>query len=272
MMAVLFFILLEKLYFCNVEKISAVIITLNEEKNIARCLQSLEGIADEIVVVDSGSTDKTEEICKNFGVNFVKQKWLGYSEQKNFANSLSKFDYILSIDADEVISETLKKSICFEKNNFFSGVYCFNRLTNYCGKKWIRHCGWYPDKKIRIFNRNNAKWIGNIHETLSFSSNVVVIPLKGDLYHYSFHSIEEHIKQADKFTTLTAMEAFKNKEKITNFSLLIKPCWKFFRDYFFKGGFLDGYYGYIVCKISSFATFLKYTKLKQLQKQNETKS
>ena len=153
--------------------LTAVIITKNEEFNISRCLQSLKDVADEIVVVDSFSTDSTEEICKSFNVRFVQQEWLGYSEQKNFANSLASNDWIFSIDADEVLSDELKKSILELKNKNISddNVFSMNRLTNYCGH-WIRHCGWYPDRKIRIWNRKVGKWQGEIHETIEFLTEI----------------------------------------------------------------------------------------------------
>lgn len=250
-------------------KISAVIITKNEERNIGRCLESLQGVADEIVIVDSGSTDKTQEICARYVVRFVSQEWLGYGMQKNFANSLAENDMILSLDADEALSERLRESILEIKSRDEEKktVYKVNRLTNYCGK-WIRHCGWYPDAKVRLFNRKFAEWKGEIHETLVYPEDTNAARLKGDLYHYSYYSIEEHIKQADKFTTLTAAAAFERGKKFYFIALLINPEWKFFKDFILKGGFLDGYYGYIVCKISAFATFLKYTKLKELHKQH----
>ena len=252
-------------------KISAAIITKNEERNIERCLKSLQGVADEIVVVDSFSTDKTKEICEQYHVKFFQKEWLGYAEQKNQANSLSANDIIFSIDADEALSSELQQSLLqfklTDKQNFVCQA---NRLTNYCGK-WIRHCGWYPDKKIRIFNRNTAKWTGNIHETLSFPSDTAVIKLKGDLLHYSYYSIEEHILQANKYTTLSAAEAFEKGKNIAFFYIVFKSCWKFFRNYFLKGGFLDGYYGYVICKISAFVTFLEYAKLKQLHNQHDAK-
>jgi len=249
--------------------LSVVIITFNEEKNIARCIESVQDIADEIIIVDSFSTDRTKEICEKYNVKFFQQKWSGYTEQKNYANSLSANDLILSLDADEAISEELKKSILklksTDKQHFVGQV---NRLTNYCGK-WIFHCGWYPDRKIRLFNRKTAKWTGTIHEKLSYPDDIEVIQLKGDLEHYSYHTIGEHIKQADKFTTITALEAFNKGKKSSFIAITVKPKWKFFRDFILKLGFLDGYYGYVICKISSFATFLKYTKLRQLKKENK---
>ena len=133
-------------------KLSCAIITLNEERNVARCIESLAGIADEIVVIDSGSTDATEAICRSYGVKFIQHDFEGYVEQKNFAVSQCAFEYILSLDADELLSEELKESISEIKNNWDKDGYSFNRLTNYCGK-WIRHCGWYPDRKLRLFKK-----------------------------------------------------------------------------------------------------------------------
>ena len=147
------------------KKISATIITLNEEDKIRPCIESLKDVADEIVVVDSLSTDATKSICEELGVKFIEQKWLGYSEQKNLANSLATNDWILSIDADEIISDELRMSILKikETDTPNNTVFSFNRLNNYCGK-WIHHCGLYPDRKIRIWNRNIGKWEGYIHE------------------------------------------------------------------------------------------------------------
>ena len=138
-------------------KLSSVIITFNEERNIGRCIESLAGIADEIVVVDSGSTDDTEAICRSFGVKFIEHTFEGYGEQKNFAVSHCSFEYILSLDADEALSIELKESISALKNKWDKDGYSFNRLTNYCGK-WVHYCGWYPDSKLRLFKKNKGKW------------------------------------------------------------------------------------------------------------------
>ncbi len=224
-------------------QISAVIITKNEERNIERCLISLRGIADEIVVVDSFSTDETENICRKHNVRFFQKEWLGYAKQKNYANSLAEYDMIFSIDADEALSPQLQETILRIKESDFVGKAGeLNRLVNYCGK-WIHHSGWYPDKKIRLFNRNAARWTGEIHETLSFSQSIDLVRLEGDLYHYSYYSIEEHIRQTDKFTTLAADDEFKKGKKVSFASLYIKPRWKFVRDFIINLGFLDGYYG-----------------------------
>jgi len=267
-------------------QISAVIITKNEERNIERCLKSLQGVVDEVIVVDSFSTDNTESICQQYNVKFFQKEWLGYAEQKNYANSLSENDLILSIDADEALSEELRTSILSIRHCGFDPqspdnkdiphqvrndesplnfVCQINRLTNYCGK-WIYHCGWYPDKKIRIFNRNTAKWTGTVHETLSYSSDNEMILLKGNLHHYSYYSIAEHIAQANKYSTLAAEEYFEKNKKYSILAIIFKSIWRFKRDYFFKGGFLDGFYGLVICHISAITSFLKYMKLKQLYK------
>jgi glycosyltransferase involved in cell wall biosynthesis len=250
-------------------KLSVVIITYNEEKNIERCLESVQNIADEIVVVDSFSTDKTEEISKKYNVNFFNQKWLGYSAQKNFANSLCKNNFVFSIDADEALSPELEQSIKeIKQTELKNKAFKVNRLTNYCGK-WIKHSGWYPDTKLRIWDIEKGAWKGNLHEEIFFTEEPQTITLKGDLYHYSYYSINQHIAQFNKFTDIGAEEAFKKGKKSNLFIAIYKSVWKFKRDYIFKLGFLDGYYGFVICSLSSQATFAKYLKLRELNKNNK---
>lgn len=246
-------------------QLSVVIITLNEERNIGRCLQSVEGIADDVVVVDSGSSDRTEAICLEHKGRFISHPWLGFAETKNFANAQAKYPLILSLDADEALSEKLKASVLAVKAvESVNTAFSMNRLTNYCGK-WIKHCGWYPDTKIRLFNRDHARWTGKvIHEKLTTDPGTGLKHLEGDILHYSYYSIAGHIAQANRFTDLTAEEAFREGKRSGMFQILLKPPVKFIRDYFFKLGFLDGYYGFIICRISAQATFYKYIKLRQL--------
>ena len=247
-------------------QLSVTIITFNEEKNIERCLKSIQRIADEIVVVDSFSTDNTKKICEQFNVKFHEQTWLGYSEQKNLANNLTFNDLILSIDADEVVSKELETSILeLKKSAKPNEGFKINRLTNYCGT-WIRHCGWYPDSKIRIWFKGEAKWTGELHEEVVFTKKHHINSLKGDLLHYSYHSISQHITQFNSFTDIGAIEGIKKGTQSNLPIMVIKGFWKFIRDYFLKLGFLDGYYGFVICLISSFATFIKYVKIRQLQK------
>ena len=250
----------------NKMKLTTVIITLNEEQNIARCLDSVKDFSDEIVVIDSLSTDKTEEICNGYGVRFVKQKWLGYSEQKNLGNATASNDWIFSIDADEAVSYELKKSILELKNQDVSEDKAFivNRLTNYCGK-WIHHCGWYPDRRIRLWNRTKGSWKGDIHEVIDFQGDIQKITLKGDLLHYSYKNIEDHIRIANKYTSLIAQERFKNGKRSSFVKMYLSPPFAFVRDFIFKGGFLDGKRGFAICRINAFSTYLKYLKMWELE-------
>jgi glycosyltransferase involved in cell wall biosynthesis len=247
-------------------RISAVIITLNEEQNIVRCLESLKGVADEIVVVDSFSTDATEELCKPYQVNFLQHAFEGYMKQKEWACAQASHDYVLSLDADEVISPELGKSILEVKNNWNADGYVFNRLTNYLGK-WIHHCGWYPDSKLRLWDRRMGGWSGiNIHESVEMKEGARILKLQGDLLHYSYYSIRQHINQFNKFTDISATEAVAKGKKSSLFIALVKGIWKFKRDYFFKLGFLDGYYGFVICSLGAFATYSKYLKIIELRK------
>jgi len=244
--------------------LSVVIITFNEERNIARCLESVLSVADEIIVLDSFSTDGTESICRNYNVRFYQHQFEGYSQQKNRANSYANYPYILSLDADEALTDELKKSILSEKENFKFVSYSFNRLTNYCGKL-IRHSGWYPDRKIRIWKKDAAHWEGLIHEKLLFSEEGTEGFLKGDLLHYSYYSIQEHIAQSNKFSTIGALNSIKRGQKSNLLKVILFPFWRFIRNYFIKLGILDGYYGFVVCVIISLENFLKYVKMIELQ-------
>lgn len=251
------------------KKISATIITLNEEDKIRQCLESLQGVADEIVVVDSLSTDNTKSICEEFGVRFIEQKWLGYSEQKNLANNIASHDWILSIDADEVLSDELKKSILKIKNEERETkneelVYSFNRLNNYCGK-WIHHSGFYPDKKIRIWNRKIGKWEGIVHEVIKFSTKVKEVHLKGDLLHYSYSKPEDFEKQVFKFAEMRAQHYFDKGKKNAGLLSVVSPIFFFIKHYLIRLGFLDGKEGFVMCWVSAKATRHKYKTLKKLK-------
>lgn len=249
--------------------LSAVIITYNEELNIGRCIDSVADIADEIVVVDSFSTDKTEEIVTEKGAKFIKHHFEDYVKQHVYADQQAKFDHIFSIDADEVVSPELKDSIIQVKENWERDGYTMNRLTNYCGK-WIRHSGWYPDTKLRLYDRRKGKWEGiKIHECFVLSKGYAEGHLKGDLLHYSYHSVSQHIAQVNKFTDLTAHASFEKGKNTGTFKILVSPPVRFIRDYFLHLGILDGYHGFVICVISSHATFLKYVKLRQLHNQQQ---
>ncbi len=250
------------------QKLSVVIITFNEEKNIERCIKSVLTIADEIIVLDSFSTDKTKEICEQYKVKFSAHNFDGHIQQKNRALALASNDWVLSLDADEVPDTTLLESIRTVLENPQSDAYYFNRLTNYLGK-WVRHSGWYPDKKLRLLRKSKGKWAGiNPHDKIEMDEGIEAEFINGDLLHYSYYSIEQHIDQINKFTTIGAFEAHKTGRKSNMAIAIIKSLWKFIRDYFFKLGILDGYYGFVICSLSSWATFNKYLKLRELNNKN----
>jgi len=252
----------------NTVKISVTIITFNEEKNIERCIKSVIPVADEILIVDSFSNDKTKEMALQYPVRFIQNKFTGHIEQKNYALEQAKYNYVLSLDADEALSDELQKSILTVKNNWQHDAYRFNRLTNYCGR-WIRHSGWYPDTKIRLVDKHKAKWGGtNPHDKLELISKGSIQHLKGDLLHYSINSVDQHIEIIQKFSTVAAEARFLKGEKSNLLKIIFHPFWKFISIYLLKSGFLDGYHGFLIAKISTFSTFLRYVKLKQYWKTN----
>jgi len=247
--------------------LSAVIITFNEERNIERCLSSLIDVADEIVVVDSFSKDRTEEICNKFNVKFIENPFEGHIQQKNFAIDTASNDWILSLDADEALTDELKKSILEIKKNPQLKGYEMNRLTNYCGH-WVKHCGWYPDTKVRLVNRNYAKWTGvNPHDRLSMTNNEPVGFLKGDLLHYSYYTKEDHLKQIEYFGNIAAKELYQRGGRSNWFKITIKVIAQFFKSFFLKLGFLDSATGFTISRLSAYATYRKYRILLNLQRQ-----
>jgi len=250
------------------QKISAVVITFNEERNIERCLASLQHVVDEIIVVDSFSTDHTAEICKKFNVKLFNRTWDDFSASKNFGNEQASHDWILSLDADEALSTELGGNIIDLKNKNTAGSYKINRMTNYCGT-WIRHGGWFPDIKVRMFDRRKVKWTGVIHETLSNIAYNTAPLLEGICYHYSYYSKEQHILQAQKYTDIAAMELFEKGERPMPLKIFFSPVAKFIRDYILRLGILDGAAGFTIAWISAKATYWKYKKLKLLYKVND---
>lgn len=250
-------------------KISAVVITFNEENNIGRCLESLAGTVDEIIVVDSYSTDATGEICKEHGVAFVQHPFEGHIEQKNYALTCASSDCVLSLDADEALSETLVESIRAARENWHADGYWVNRLTNYCGK-WIRHTGWYPDQKIRLFDRRKGRWGGvNPHDHVVMEEKSHLQHLSGDLLHYSYPTIRHHIAQINSFSEIAAREAYaRGRRSNLILDICLNPFLTFFKKYLLKLGVLDGYEGFVISISTAYGKFLKYIKLRELEKQN----
>ena len=245
-------------------KLSGVIITFNEERNIRRCLQSLEGVCDEILVLDSFSTDQTEAICKEFGARFEQHPFEGHIQQKNEALKRAQHGWVLSLDADEALSPKLKASILDIKNSSpVKGGYTMNRLTNYCGK-WIHHSGWYPDTKLRLVSKENAQWGGtNPHDKLIPDAQLPLQHLRGDLLHYSYYTKEDHFKQIAYFSEIAAKELFAKKIKSNLLKIGIKTAAQFIKSYIIKLGFLDGTAGWHIAVRSAYGTNQKYARLRK---------
>jgi glycosyltransferase involved in cell wall biosynthesis len=248
----------------NLLKLSTVIITKNEQQNIARCLSSVKDLSDEILIYDSGSTDETIVIANKMGAKVISGEWLGFGATKHKATDLAKNDWILSIDADEEVSDKLKQEI---QNKFLQleseSAYALPRSSFFLGR-WIRFGGWTPDYQIRLFNKKYSQWNKNlIHEKVETQS---IKYFSKKLNHYVFKNISHQVQTNDRYSGLLA-EKMKNEGKKFNwFHFLTKPSVKFIECYFLKLGIFDGYVGFLIAKNAGYSVFLKWAKLKELSK------
>ncbi|HRG79025.1 MAG TPA: glycosyltransferase family 9 protein [Cyclobacteriaceae bacterium] len=241
-------------------KISAVIITYNEERNILRCLNSLAGVADEIVVVDSFSKDRTREICYERGVRVVEHPFKSHIDQKNFAVTQASYDIVLSLDADEYLSEELTKCILDVKEKWPDEAYSMNRLSNY-GGRWIRHGNWYPDTKIRLWNRRIGLWGGeNPHDMVIIKRGIKVRHLKGDILHRAYTDSAETLSKIQNYSEIFARESVGRKSSSVP-KIIARSSFAFFKSYILKRGFIDGFEGLMVAMAVSNHVFYKYAKL-----------
>ena len=241
-------------------RISATVITFNEEDNIAAALESLAW-ADEIIVVDSESKDRTVEIARRFTDRIYVRAWPGYSAQKNFASEQASFDWIFSLDADERVSDALAKELQALTHGPEPTCAAFEmpRLTFYLGR-WIKHSGWYPDHKPRLYNRKLARWAGEfVHESLEV--NGPIERLSGDILHYTVRDASDHHQRIDRYTTLAAQELFQKGRRATHLSMFISPASAFLRAYVLKRGFLDGAQGLAIARFAAHYVFLRNLKL-----------
>jgi glycosyltransferase involved in cell wall biosynthesis len=240
-------------------RVSACLITLNEEENLPRALASLVGIADEIVVVDSGSTDRTEQIARQHGAAFFFRAWTNYAEQKNYAADRANNDWILSMDADEELSSGLHTLLLgWKKRTPEFSVYEMARRTWYLGA-WIRHSGWYPDFQRRLYRRDAAQFCGTIHESLRFEGKAG--RLSGDLLHYTVRSFDEHEVNVERYTTLAAQQMFAQGKRNWRGAMWCATPWSWFQNFVLRGGFLDGYRGALIAQMAARSVRLKYAKL-----------
>lgn len=243
-------------------KITATIITLNEERKIVRAIESLR-CCDEILILDSGSVDRTVELAERLGARVIEGGWLGYAAQKNRVAEQASHEWILSLDADEALSEALEGEIWnVKKNGPRYDAYTMPRMAQYLGK-WILHSGWYPDRKVRLYDRRKAKWVGEfVHESVKVDGRVG--HLESNILHFTCDSISEHVKTIDHYTTLAAQELASRRIKIGVSHLIFDPPWTFFKTYFIYLGFLDGVEGLILAYMASFYTFVKYAKARNM--------
>ncbi len=243
-------------------KISATIVALNEERNIARAIASLSACADEIVVVDSGSSDRTREIAAEMGARVVNEPWRGYAGQKNFAAAVARHEWILSIDADEELTPELAAEIVSLKDRPAECAgWAMPRLARYLGK-WIRHSGWYPDRKVRLYHRDRAAWKGDyVHESVQVQGGVG--QLRGNLLHYTCDTLDQHFRTMNRYTTLAAEALAASGKPIPFRRLMLDPPWTFVRSYVIQLGFLDGMRGFVIANLAAFYTFLKYAKARE---------
>ena len=249
--------------------LSVGILTFNSEKHIREVLESVRDIADQIVVLDSGSEDRTLEIVKDFGAEVHYRPFDNFVNQKNHLLSLCRGDWVLFLDDDEVVSEELSKSIkeAVSGSSEFSG-YRMNRITNYLGR-WIRHA-WNPDYQLRLAKKESCRWVGDmVHESLEVDGKVGT--LEGELLHYSYTSVSQHLKKIDLYSTLYAEGAYRRGKRFSLFKLLTSPAGSFFRRYVLKRGFLDGFEGFVLSVMASYYSFLKYLKLWEIEKRESSR-
>lgn len=245
-------------------KISVTVITKNEEANIERCLRSVP-FADEIVVVDSGSDDRTMELARQFTDRVVFHKWEGHVRQKQYAVDIAAHDWILSLDADEEIGPPLAALIkAVKRDGPRHDAYTVRRKTHYLGK-WIEHSGWYPDTRIRLFDRRRARWGGyDPHDEVVCDGTVGA--LAGDLLHYSYRDMAHHLRTINNYTSIMADRFYEKGKRASIADLLFRPPYAFVKKYFFQLGLLDGAHGLIVCLLSAYYVFCKYAKLWEKQR------
>lgn len=249
-------------------KISAVLITHNEEANIEAALRSLEGIATEIIVVDSRSTDLTVKLARRFTDKVFERKWTNYSDQKNHANGLASHPWILSLDADERLSPELQAEIrALDGNDPACSAYSMPRRVYYLGR-WIKHSGWYPDRKIRLFRKDRAHWEGAyVHEDLAVEGEVC--KLKGDILHFTYRNIADHLSRINAFSDLGAQKLYAQRKKCRLHHLLLVPPGRFIKSYVLRAGFLDGFAGLVIAVLNGYGIFVRYAKLREIWKKGE---
>lgn len=249
-------------------EISAVLITFNEERRVEGALKSLAGIVSEIVVVDCRSDDETGKIARRYTDRVFERDWTNFAEQKNFGNSRASHPWILSLDADERVSPELREELLeLRKTEPEVSAFSIPRKVYYLGR-WIRHSGWYPDRKRRLFRKDAARWEGEfVHEKLVVTGRTA--KLNGCIHHFTYRNIHEHLARINTFSDLGAQKLYAQKKKARFGHLLFLPFFRFFRAYVWKRGFLDGFAGLVISVLTGYAVFVRYAKLREIWKKGE---
>jgi len=249
-------------------QISAVIITLNEEERLEPALTSLEGVASEIIVVDALSTDETLKIAKKYTDKIFRRKWTNFADQKNFGNNQASSPWILSLDADERLSPELRQEIfSFKEDEPQCSGFTMPRQVYYLGR-WIRHSGWYPDRKLRLFRKDKSRWVGEyIHEKVEIQGKVE--KLAGSIHHFTYRNIHDHLTRINAFSDLGAKKLYGQKKRCRWYHLFLFPFFRFAKSYFWRGGFLDGFAGLVISVLNGYSIFIRYAKLKEIWKKGE---
>lgn len=249
-------------------EISAVIITYNEERRLEGALRSLAGVASEIIVVDCHSTDDTVKLARRYTGRVFERAWTNFADQKNFANEKASHAWILSLDADERLSPELRQEIIELRRSEPDGdAFSIPRLVFYLGR-WIRHSGWYPDRKVRLFRKDKARWEGEfVHEKLVVDGRL--LKLNGPIHHFTYPNIAAHLARINKFSDLGAQKLYARGKKTRWYHLLFLPFFRFARAFVWKGGFLDGFAGLVISVLTGYAVFVRYAKLREIWKKGE---
>jgi glycosyltransferase involved in cell wall biosynthesis len=249
-------------------QISAVIITYNEERRLEDALKSLAGIVSEIVVVDCHSTDETVKIARHFTDRVFERTWTNFADQKNFADGKAVHQWIFSLDADERVSPELRTELLgLRAEEPEVDAFSIPRQVYYLGR-WVRHSGWYPDRKLRLFRKATARWEGEyVHEKLVVKGRIG--KLRGAIHHFTYRNIHEHLARINTFSDLGAQKLYAKKKKACWYHLVLLPFFRFVRAYFWKLGFLDGFAGLVISVLTGYAAFVRYAKLREVWKKGE---
>lgn len=251
------------------QSLSVIIVCKNEAAIIGRTLQALEGLTDDVIVYDNGSTDNTIAIAKQYKAKVFQGEWEGYGKTKQKTVSLARYDWVLSLDADEVVEPALKKTLLTLQLSDEKKIYALRR-KNFLNDKHLKYGEWGSDIQNRLFNRSFVNWDdAEVHETLVIPAEGTIVKLAGAVLHQTMKDVADYSQKTVNYAVLSAAKYFRKGKRSNWVKIRIAPGFTFFKYYILKVGFLDGHYGYICARMAAYYTFLKYTLLKELEQQNK---